>query len=1181
MELFDIELHYSGFSKDACTIIDSSHNYLSISYSTPLDSQGDLTLTFKKNNNVIKIKTYSFVYGDNTDLLINIKGFYKGYYYIVVTNLDNTHLFLKYDFTEEGEVETIYNDMSVNIFSGILGKYLSTSAHLLDLDSNEEIQINATSNYFILYFSDDYLLALKDIQTFVKVSYSLSGGILNINENDIKYSYNLVPIIQEFGQLIGIQGYVENDTLIVWIAEFEGHYVDLYYDKNSVLYYQEDKQLLYTILSLFYPISCCNNFLFVFQNVGDNENQFVQVNLKSTATTSFTVTINFADGDSVARELDREVYYVETHYLVGTCTFNFYDKENKIILSTAHDNPDSYKYAETITINGNQYPINTKQQITLNSDFTIQVNNGVVAYYYVAFNNDTKILQQERLQENTLPVYKGETPTKAGYEFIGWEPDIVPVTATATYNAKFGLKPFTITIEDEGGSSALEVTWYGSFGDGEFNEAITKIDSVLYEPFGFANMSFTTPSGKSGAVFVKYNNGLIPVAFIIGETTYDFKKEYEVNITSDTTIKIRGNSKYSIRFLNYDNTILESTDVWGGVTPTYTGDTPYRKGYTFTGRNPTLYPANKDQDYVANFEINTFTIRFLDDDGTVLETKTFDYGVIPTYSEGTPVKEGYVFNGWSPVPYPADKDQDYKATYRTTTFLITLYKNTAENNRIDKTEYLTKVIDLQGYFRQETNIINPSIIIEYAGDINFNYVYISTFNRYYFVNSITSVRTNLWRLEMSCDVLMTYKETILNYSCYVSRNENEYNEDIEDTYLPLEYEKVVEITNLYDERETFDAGKIFLKGDYSVVCTTIYTGESFEVTEAEMSTAFQDKDGTRLTVSNISLGASNYRCSGIIKNNILKVLNSLVAKTIEDDKLASYIISLIAFPVSGNEISITQVKDVKKLLLKDDTTSITVEQGDVVYPSSGTLTPFVVNDFTILPKYNNFLDYEPYTTYEIYLPFYGWLKLNSYQILNEHLIVTYIPQVDSEQCSIIIGKGDIVNGTKEVIAEVTCQLGIQIPVNSTNLGQINREKGASILNSAVGSLSGIAMAGVGVATGNPLMVTAGAMTTIGSVTSGISKDMTMQPEAQSKTGSSYDGALGDRIFKLRVTYPKIAVDNLTTYAKFIGRPLQKNVLLSSLTGYTVVGGVHIENLGTATDTEKTDIENKLRKGVII
>ena len=908
--------------------------------------------------------------------------------------------------------------------------------------------------------------------------------------------------------------------------------------------------------------------------------KYYTATLTDTPPSSFHIncTINFADGDSMTIAFEREIHYVETYYLSsGSCTFSFYDKENEIITSSARINPDSYKYAETITINGNTYPINTKQQITLNSDFTIQVNNGVVAYYYVAFKNDTKILQQERLQENILPDYKGATPTKEGYVFSGWNPEIYPVNKQQTYQAEFEKEPYIITIEDEGGSSALEVTRQGT-SSGKFNEDIIGIETLLFTTYSSVMMFFKCTNDTYQLVTFKYNNGLVPYEFIIGETTYNFNKVYEVNITSNTTIKIRGNSLYAIRFLNYDNTVLETTEVFGGITPTYTGDTPYRKGYNFVGRTPTLYPANKDQDYVATFEIETFTIRFLDDDGTVLETQSFDYGTIPYYSKGTPTKEGYVFNGWSPTPYPANKDQDYKATYRTTTFLMTLYKNTAENNKIDKTEYLTKVIDLQGYLRQETNIINPSIIIEYAGEINFNYVYISTFNRYYFVNSITSVRTNLWRLEMSCDVLMTYKSTILNYECYVSRNENDYNADIEDSYLPLEYEKVVEITNLYND--TYNYGKVFLESKYSVVFTTIYTGTQYKVNDEQVETEFQDLEGNFLEVSSVSLGASNYRCMGIIKNNILDNLNKLVEKTIDDDTLASYIISLIVFPIDGIELS-NSTKQPSKLLIKDDTTSITVAQDDVSYPTGGVLTPVIANQFTITPKYNNFLDYEPYTTYEIYLPFYGWLKLNSYQILNEQLLVTYYPQVDSEQCSIIISKGDIVGGSKEVIAEVSCQLGIQIPINSTNVERINREKGANILNSAVGSLSGVAMMGVGTAIGNPFMLTAGASMTIGSITSGISKDMTMLPSAQSKTGSSYDGAMSDRTFKLRITYPKIAVDDLTKYAKYIGRPLQTNVRLNTLTGYTIVGGVHVEDLGTATDNEKSDIENKLRKGVII
>lgn len=899
---------------------------------------------------------------------------------------------------------------------------------------------------------------------------------------------------------------------------------------------------------------------------------------------TFKGTINFADGDSVERTFDYEVGYVETEYLYsGNCTFKFYDSNNELKTTIQHVNADSYKYAETITINEEQYPINSKQQISLSSDFNVQVNNGAVAFYNVNFKQDATILQTERLQEETIPAYKGATPVKAGYVFTGWTPAPYPVNKQQDYTASFEKEPYTITIADSG-SNNFSIVWLDNQSTEktrEFTKPITSIRiNQLFEPYShIVSLILGYGDSESSQCLISYEqNNVIPQNFKIGGTTYNFGTDYSVNIESNTTINIVANTRYFIRFLNYDDSVLETKYVYSGVTPAYTGDTPYQKGYNFTGWTPDLYPADKNQDYKAKFTTQTFTIRFLNDDGTELETKQVEYGTTPTYTGTTPTKEGYTFNGWSPVLYPANKNQDYTATYRNNAFALTLYKNSAENNRIDKTDYLTSVGEITGYLRNETNIINPSIVIEYTGVIDFNYVYISTFNRYYFVTNITSVRTNLWRIDMSCDTLMTYKDTILNYECYVSRNENDYNPDIEDNYLPLEYEKVIEVTNLYDD--TYNFGKIFLEGNYSVVFTTIYKGSEYEVIDEQIETEFQDLEGNILEVSSISLGASNYKCMGIIKNNILDNLNKLVEKTINDDTLASYIISLIVFPIKGSDLSFSTLNP-SKLLIKDDSTSMTVAQDDVSYPRGGVLTPVIANQFTIKPKYNNFLDYEPYTTYEIYLPFYGWLKLNSYQILNEQLVVNYVPQVDSEQCTIIISKGAVVGGSKEVIAEVTCQLGIQIPINSTNVERVNREKTANTLNSIVGTISGVAVAGAGAVTGNPLAVVGGASMAIGSLTSGLSKNMTMLPSAQSKTGSSYDGAVGDRVFKLRITYPKIAVDDISKYAKYIGRPLQTNVKLNTLTGYTIVGGVHIENLGTATDNEKADIENQLRKGVII
>lgn len=112
--------------------------------------------------------------------------------------------------------------------------------------------------------------------------------------------------------------------------------------------------------------------------------------------------------------------------------------------------------------------------------------------------------------------------------------------------------------------------------------------------------------------------------------------------------------------------------------------------------------------------------------------------------------------------------------------ILTLYQNTAEQNRLDKTDYLTEVGTIYGTFREPTSITDPSITIESGSVPNFNYVYIDSFKRYYYVTNITSIRKNLWQIDMSVDVLMSYKDAILQCPARVERNQFDYNSQLPD-----------------------------------------------------------------------------------------------------------------------------------------------------------------------------------------------------------------------------------------------------------------------------------------------------------------------------------------------------------------------------------------------------------------
>lgn len=111
--------------------------------------------------------------------------------------------------------------------------------------------------------------------------------------------------------------------------------------------------------------------------------------------------------------------------------------------------------------------------------------------------------------------------------------------------------------------------------------------------------------------------------------------------------------------------------------------------------------------------------------------------------------------------------------------VIQLCVNNSEVNKINKV--LTDSISLQGTLKTETSIIRPEILIEIENPSEYNYAYIPEFNRYYFINDITSVNNNLWRISMNVDVLESFKNEILSQNCIIDKSTLGF-----DLYLPDE-----------------------------------------------------------------------------------------------------------------------------------------------------------------------------------------------------------------------------------------------------------------------------------------------------------------------------------------------------------------------------------------------------------
>lgn len=103
--------------------------------------------------------------------------------------------------------------------------------------------------------------------------------------------------------------------------------------------------------------------------------------------------------------------------------------------------------------------------------------------------------------------------------------------------------------------------------------------------------------------------------------------------------------------------------------------------------------------------------------------------------------------------------------------VITLYNTYSEKNMINKS--LVNALNFEGTLRSETSIINPVFNIESSTNlVDYNYCYIQEFGRYYFIKDIRSIRNNLWEISLQVDVLMSFRNDILNSEGIIIDTEN-------------------------------------------------------------------------------------------------------------------------------------------------------------------------------------------------------------------------------------------------------------------------------------------------------------------------------------------------------------------------------------------------------------------------
>lgn len=102
--------------------------------------------------------------------------------------------------------------------------------------------------------------------------------------------------------------------------------------------------------------------------------------------------------------------------------------------------------------------------------------------------------------------------------------------------------------------------------------------------------------------------------------------------------------------------------------------------------------------------------------------------------------------------------------------LATFYNYDSEFNKLNKT--LENGLELNITLKDITEVINPILLIKSNNNFNYNYCYIDKLERYYFIDKKEIVTNDLIKLHLSVDVLMSYKQDILNANANIRETDN-------------------------------------------------------------------------------------------------------------------------------------------------------------------------------------------------------------------------------------------------------------------------------------------------------------------------------------------------------------------------------------------------------------------------
>ena len=232
-------------------------------------------------------------------------------------------------------------------------------------------------------------------------------------------------------------------------------------------------------------------------------------------------------------------------------------------------------------------------------------------------------------------------------------------------------------------------------------------------------------------------------------------------------------------------------------------------------------------------------------------------------------------------------------------------------------------------------------------------------------------------------------------------------------------------------------------------------------------------------------------------------------------------------------------------------------------PASGKVVNNLFNTKTLgsvnIPlTFNNFLDYSPYTTVNLFLPFIGFVELDVDEVMGANISVFYRVEVITGTCVAYV---KVKKGTMDAILyQYAGNMGITLPLSGSDFSRVY----SLLATASVGVLGSVLGAGA---------LTMGA-------TAGFAGQAVASKPPVHKTGSlsGNSGMCGNLV--PYVVINTVIPDTPDGYKALKGKPTNKYLRIGDLQGFVQLDRFYL-NIPNITDEERIELDVLLKEGIFV